>query len=105
MIKKEIKPFDFIEKEVQNLFTGFVSPGVYTLEVDTTVAFNQYFNQYPNEWSVNLGGNRVLQMDAVGNLSIQGQLHALGTLIYDQETNRLKFWNGTEWIPVGPLMI
>ena len=97
MIKKEIKPFDFIEKEVQTLFAGFVSPGVYALEVDTTVD--------PNEWSVNLGGNRVLQMDAVGNLSIQGQLHALGTLIYDQETNRLKFWNGTEWIPVGPLMI
>jgi hypothetical protein len=104
MIKKEIKPFDFIEKEVQTLFAGFVSPGVYTLEVDTAFT-NVGFNQYPNEWSVNLGGHRVLQMGENGNLNITGQLHALGTLIYDQETNRLKFWNGTEWIPVGPLMI
>ena len=96
MIKKEIKPFDFIEKE-ETQFTRFVSPGVYTIERDITIVNNVAFNQYPNDWSVNLGGNRVLHMGDDGNLNITGQIQALGTVIWDNQTNRFKFWDGTMW--------
>jgi hypothetical protein len=97
MIKKEIKPFDFIEKE-ETHFMGFISPGVYTIEHDITIVNTATLNQpYPNEWSVQLGGQRVLQMGDDGNLNITGQIQALGTVIWDSQTNRFKFWDGIMW--------
>lgn len=106
MIKKEIKPFDFLVKEYRT-FTGFVSPGVHTLELDTNNNQFVYIDTtlYPNTWQVNLGGNERLVLDADGDMRITGRIHALGSVIYNQETNRLNFWNGTEWLPFGPHII
>lgn len=106
MIKKEIKAFDFIEKENRSWFNpNFVSPGVYTIEHDITVVNAVGIGNYPNEWSVQLGGNRVLQMGEDGNLNIQGQIRALGTVVYDETGNRLKFWDGNQFVEFGPIMI
>ena len=104
MIKKEIKPFDFIEKE-ETQFTRFVSPGVYTIEHDITIVNTVAFNQYPNDWSVNLGGNRVLNLNEQGDLTINGQIHALGTVTYDTASATLKFWDGVQWLPINTTTI
>lgn len=88
MVKKVLKPHKFIETNFR-----FAEPDVYTLESDITV-FQQ---QYPNEWGVNLNGEQRLVLDGQGDMRITGRIHALGSVIWNQESQRLEFWDGTMW--------
>ena len=52
---------------------------------------------YPNMWQVNLGGQERLVLDADGDMWVTGRLHSIGTVIWNQELNRLEFWDGNVW--------
>jgi len=52
---------------------------------------------YPNVWQVNLAGQERLVLDADGDMRITGRLHAIGTVTWNQELQRLEFWDGNMW--------
>lgn len=111
MIKKHIKPLNFItlkytlEYDENDWFNPvFRSPGIYTREFDTVtlggldlgeVTINA--NAYPNYWQVNLGGQERLVLDGDGDMRITGRMHALGSVMWNQETGTLQFWDGNIW--------
>lgn len=134
MIKNRIKRYNFSTNSVSNFYTdsllerlgairvennfsiftrlnNIINPNtvVDAFTVDTTADTNTLAvnleQQYPTTWQVNLGGNERLVLDNNGDMRITGRIHALGSVIYNQETNQLNFWNGTEWLPFGPNMI
>ena len=91
MIKKYIKPLNFI--------TVFKSPGVYIIETDITIQHQPQalLDQFPNTWQVNLGGQERLILDGDGDMRITGRMHALGSVMWNQETGTLQFWDGNIW--------
>lgn len=34
-----------------------------------------------------------------------GRLHSIGTVIWNQELNRLEFWDGNQWAPINTTII
>lgn len=90
MIKKELKRFYFIDKEdVINLGRIFISPGVYTIEHDITI-----LRTVDNTLRV------------TGDVRVNnGRLHSIGTVIWNQELNRLEFWDGNQWAPINTTII
>ena len=87
MIKKELKKFYFIDEEdVINLgiifVSPFVSPGVYTIEHDITI----------------LRTGDVNNLEVTGDIRVNnGRLHSVGTVIWNQELQRLEYWDGAMW--------
>lgn len=112
MIKKELKPFAFIEKightfRIMGVDTvDWTTPTLGTL--NTFIGVNNTtlnFNQFPNEWSVNLGGQTRLRLHENGDLNVTGRVHALGSVMYDTTDTTIKFWDGNQWVPINPTII
>ena len=95
MIKKEIKPFSFIIVNKDRV--TYLEPGIYVQNLDTTFINDQY----PNNWQVNFGGQPRLVLDAEGDMRLTGRIHALGSVIWNQETQQLQFWDGDQWVPIN----
>lgn len=102
MIKKEIKPLSFIVVDKDHV--TYLEPGIYIRGHDTTntdIGLNlNNIQTYPNNWQVNFGGRPRLVLDADGDMRITGRMHALGSLIWNQELNRLECWDGENWFPI-----
>ena len=102
MIKKKIKKhylvYDLVKKwEDSGLLDGLTGliPDTNIFPVGTVDGL--LINQYPNNWQVNLAGQERLVLDADGDMRITGRLHAIGTVIWNQELHRLEFWDGNTW--------
>lgn len=90
MIKKRIKKHHLTHSE--ELYYDIDLGDVITVG---GVLINE--NRFPNHWQVNLGGQERLVLDADGDMRITGRLHAIGTVIWNQELHRLEFWDGNTW--------
>jgi len=91
VIKKKLKKHHLTQSE--ELYYDIDLGDVIT--VGGVLTANQ--NQYPNMWQVNLAGQERLVLDADGDMRITGRLHAIGTVIWNQELRRLEFWDGNVW--------
>lgn len=89
MIKKTIKPFSFIER----VYSEFnITGGTFVHTVGHTLVTT------PNTWQVTLDNNNpqfILHGD--GSANFTGRVHALGSVIYNTELQRLQYWSGTSW--------
>jgi hypothetical protein len=102
MIKKRLKKFYFIQND-NNLNLGVQNTSLFngdnltltTVDNYLTISDIRYINQ--NVFRVNLNNQEVLLLDEHGNMRINGRINALGTVIYNQELNRLQFWDGVTW--------
>lgn len=102
MIKKEIKKHNFNDDLVTtslNILGTMV--GDYSIAIGAGNYINTGIQQYPNTWQVNLGGEERLVLDADGDMRLSGQLRALGSVSWNQETRQLQFWDGTQWVPIN----
>lgn len=86
VIKKRIKKHRLTHSEELyydiDLGQVFVSPGVYTIEHDITILRTGDINAF----------------EVTGDIRVNnGRLHAIGTVIWNQELHRLEFWDGNVW--------
>jgi len=111
MIKKEIKKHNFNDDLVTTSlnilgtmagdYSIAIGAGNYAIGNATIIGVGNTAIQYPNTWQVNLGGQERLVLDADGDMRLSGQIRALGAVSWNQETQQLQFWDGTQWIPIN----
>lgn len=101
MVKKKLKKFHFIKKnsifefeETNNLFDDLVAVGLATE--------GQILNHnMGNAFTINDGLTTTMIVGNGGNIFTQGQIRALGSVIFNIETRRLNYWDGNEWIEIN----
>jgi len=91
MVKKKLKKFHFIKKnnifefeETNNLFDDLVAVGLATEGQILTYT-----------------GGPTFTIDNGGNIFTNGEIRALGSVIFNIETRRLNYWDGNEWIEIN----
>jgi hypothetical protein len=102
MIKKELKPFCFIECGEFSIFDGFNNAGHVLVAGDGGLTWTA---PVLNEWRVHLDTavnvDPQFVLEANGDAILTGRMHALGTVIYDTTEQRLKFWDGNSWLNIN----
>lgn len=110
MIKKKIKKHYLVYNLERKWEDSGLLDGLTGLILDTNIfpvgtVDSLLINQYPNNWQVTLAGQERLVLDADGDMRITGRLHSIGTVIWNQELNRLEFWDGNQWTPINTTII
>lgn len=107
MIKKSLKKFKFLKSftlvNVDEPIIVNVGGEGFVLGFDPAVGGVNWVEP-PNNWTVHLGMDNIpepqLVLDANGDARFTGRVHALGSVIWNQELNRLEFWDGENWQPI-----
>lgn len=97
MIKKRIKKHHLTHSE--ELYYDIDLGDVITVGGPLTINEDRYpMYQFEDIEYVNLIGHQErIVLDADGDMRITGRLHAIGTVIWNQELDRLEFWDGNMW--------
>lgn len=90
MVKKKLKKFHFIKKnnifefeETNNLFDDLVAVGLATEGQILTHT-----------------GGPAFTIDNGGNIFTNGEIRALGSVMFNTETRSLNYWDGEQWVEI-----
>ena len=98
MIKNKIKKHIFVEDKTNYGFGDILFNNTTTAWV--TGIDPAYIDQNYT-FTIHNGTSTTLRVDNTGNIMANGILHALGSVIYNTETNRLNYWDGDQWIEIN----
>ena len=97
VIKKRIKKHHLTHSE--ELYYDIDLGDVITVGGPLTINEDRYpMYQFEDiEYANLIGRQERIVLDADGDMRITGRLHAIGTVIWNQELHRLEFWDGNIW--------
>lgn len=115
MIKNRLKKYKFLTNSVGEYYSDSILYDLecYTLNdelgrgmftngtVSWVTGIDPAYIDQDYTFTINNGNTTTLRVDNTGNIIATGILHALGSVIFNTETNRLNYWDGDQWIEIN----
>jgi len=96
VIKKKLKKHHLTQSE--ELYYDIDLSDIITVGGPLTMSNRYPTHQFEDiEYTNLIGRQERIVLNADGDMRITGRLHAIGTVIWNQDLHRLEFWDGNVW--------